>query len=222
MIDLFMHLIKNRDDILKHISTFASTILDFSFIQIGAFDGLSHDIFYPLFINQNWDGLFVEPRQKHFNSLKRNYQNTPYKFENSAITNEPGLVNLYNFREEYIYSSWQEGCASLVPAKHKQLSQLPLSALSIEKAKGISLDMLLKKYTIQDLNLLVIDTEGYDFEILKQINFQTLLPDFIFYEHSHLGDQRETSFEFIRSKHYTLFIIEDNVLCISPQATRFD
>ena len=112
-------------------------------------------------------------------------------------------------------------CTSLVPAKHKQLSQLPLSKLSIEKVKGISWDMLLKKYKIQNINLLVIDTEGYDFEILKQINFKTVLPDFIFYEHSHLGDLREKSFEFMRSKGYSLFIVEDNICCISPQAPSF-
>ena len=80
-----MNLIKSRENILKYISKFAGTITDFSFIQIGAFDGKSHDIFYPLFIDQNWDGLFIEPRQKYFNSLIKNYQNTHYKFENSAI-----------------------------------------------------------------------------------------------------------------------------------------
>jgi len=45
---------------------------------------------------------------------------------------------------------------------------------------------LIQKYDIQDLNLVHIDTEGYDYEILKMIPFANFAIDFIMFEHKHL------------------------------------
>ncbi len=46
----------------------------------------------------------------------------------------------------------------------------------------------MKKYAIRNLNLLHIDTEGYDYEILKMIPFAEFDIDVIMFEHKHLSD----------------------------------
>ena len=45
---------------------------------------------------------------------------------------------------------------------------------------------LLKKYKIDRINILQIDTEGYDYDIIFSINFKQIRPDIIIFEYLHL------------------------------------
>jgi hypothetical protein len=54
---------------------------------------------------------------------------------------------------------------------------------------------------VPGVNLLQIDTEGYDFEIIKMVNFETLRPDVIHYEHRHLSDADRVACERLLASH---------------------
>ncbi|MCC6487130.1 MAG: FkbM family methyltransferase [Candidatus Hydrogenedentes bacterium] len=46
---------------------------------------------------------------------------------------------------------------------------------------------LLQKYSVERLDLLQLDTEGYDFELLKMLDFKAVKPAIIHFEHVHLS-----------------------------------
>lgn len=53
---------------------------------------------------------------------------------------------------------------------------------------AITFRELLEKYSIKKLNLIHIDTEGFDYEIIKMIPFADIDMDLIMFEHKHLSD----------------------------------
>ena len=58
-----------------------------------------------------------------------------------------------------------------------------------ETVHCISLDNLLVEQNVPQIDLLQIDAEGYDYEIIKMIDFQKIKPSIIRYEHKHLSKQ---------------------------------
>ena len=57
-----------------------------------------------------------------------------------------------------------------------------------EKVKVTTLKSLILKYKVKKINLIMIDTEGYDFKIIKTIPIEFIEPDVIIYEHSHFNE----------------------------------
>ena len=74
-----------------------------------------------------------------------------------------------------------------------------------ETVTCITLKSLFKKHNIVDLGILQIDTEGFDYQIIKMIDFSQLRPDVIIYEYLHLTHyQYYASVEFLINNGYIL------------------
>jgi hypothetical protein len=92
--------------------------------------------------------------------------------------------------------AWVNGMASLhldVLMNHKWAIPDIEDYIVKEQIRCITLDSLLKKHRVERLDLLAIDTEGHDFEVIKQVDFARLRPQVITYEHKHLSkvDRRD-------------------------------
>ena len=62
-----------------------------------------------------------------------------------------------------------------------------------------------REYEATRFDLLMIDTEGYDFEIIKSIPFDKIDIDTIIWEHSHLiAETQEYSHVFLENKGYSI------------------
>lgn len=48
----------------------------------------------------------------------------------------------------------------------------------------------------------MIDTEGFDYSVLKQVPFESMRPAFVFWEHRHLGKYAQLAEELMRSHCY--------------------
>ena len=69
-------------------------------------------------------------------------------------------------------------------------------------------DYIFKKYNINQLELLQIDAEGYDFELLKIFPFSEIIPKVIHFEHIHLDIyHRNACLEFLHQMGYS-FVME--------------
>lgn len=53
----------------------------------------------------------------------------------------------------------------------------------------MTINDLTLKHSIARIHILLIDTEGYDYEILKSIEFPSVLPLVIQYEHANLNEK---------------------------------
>ena len=72
--------------------------------------------------------------------------------------------------------------------------------------KALSFESFIKTYNIKHIDLLQIDTEGYDYEIIKMIDFKQFAPAILNYEHKNLTIKDKSQCEkVLRRKGYTLF-----------------
>lgn len=161
------------------------------FLQIGANDGVTVDPLHKFVTEYGWSGILVEPIPHVFESLRLNYKNASnLKFVNAALSDADGFRTMYTvrmdsdtFQHAHAYSSFDRSVIS------RQTQWIPDIANRIEETqvRSISMATLLRETEGRTIDLLQIDAEGYDFEILKMIDFSRLKPAIICYEHAHLG-----------------------------------
>lgn len=73
------------------------------------------------------------------------------------------------------------------------------------KVPSLTIDRLLKKHQVAKVDLLVLDTMGFDFEILKLFPFETLKPTIIQLEHNTLSlTDQAACFQFLANQGYSL------------------
>ncbi len=147
---------------------------DFKLIQVGANDGVSFDGLYHFVTNHHCSGLVIEPLPDVFESLRLNYRHHPRIVPvNVALHSERTTATLYRIAPDKIGSldkPWTAGIASFSP-DHALKFGLPPNSSSSSRWPAFSLMDLLARHGALDAQLLQIDTEGYDAEIIKMIDF---------------------------------------------------
>ncbi|HEY1581359.1 MAG TPA: FkbM family methyltransferase [Terracidiphilus sp.] len=161
------------------------------FVQIGANDGISNDPLYSLIkrFPRRFRGLVVEPLKDKFELLERTYADVESVVPvNLAVHNTEKEMLIWRVRPdlEKKLPGWAGGMGSFNPEYHK-LSQLDSSLFIAEKVFCTTFDDLLTGHRIAGAELLVTDTEGYDFEILRNIDFAKHRPTYIHFEHGLSG-----------------------------------
>ena len=195
------------------ISAFNQPGRDFFFVQIGAYDGKESDPIQQFVRQRGWKGLLVEPQPDAFERLKQNYADCPgLLFENTAIAEHQGRLPFYRLKPEYapLFHSDPGMLSSLDPShilKHLSKSVEADEALLVTDIACIPFSSLLAKHRIQRIDFLQIDAEGYDYEILKQIDFESLKPRIIRFEHAHIqASDKIECIELLISKNYKLVV----------------
>lgn len=158
-----------------------------TFIEIGScdFNTLNH-LYY-----DGWQGIIVEPLSEHLDKLEKH---PSIVYVNAAIDTQDGTRDLWVCPKEYFEISRDfKGMSSFYRDIHNGSiagGQLlnedgkPVHTETVE-VETITWDTLVKKYNVQDVDYLKIDTEGHDWEILKQIDLNTIKPKIIKIEHKH-------------------------------------
>ncbi|MEM7217197.1 MAG: FkbM family methyltransferase [Pseudomonadota bacterium] len=158
---------------------------EFYFVQIGANDGQSHDPLSTFVRANRLRGLVVEPLPDAFERLRAFYAGCPgVKPVNVAIHAEQTRVTLHRPRPEL--GARSSGIASLDPERYKLTSR----RTGIGAADMVAIDVpamtladLFERERIDHLDALVIDTEGYDFEILRGLDLDRYRPSIVRFEH---------------------------------------
>src|SRR6266446_2198869 len=71
-------------------------------------------------------------------------------------------------------------------------SRIDIDYIVEDSIESISFHSLVARYKVPRIDLIVIDTEGYDLEILRQLDLLRFKPDLIVYEHKHLNELERT------------------------------
>ena len=160
------------------------------FVQIGANDGVFGDPLRPYVLTRGWKGLLVEPQIDVFLKLKKNYVECGERlvFENLAISFEDKLT-LYlppadmSGRDQTYAESIVSNNAKVIA---RQIGTSPANLRRIE-VPALTLDALFEKHGIEELDLLQIDAEGYDWQVLQTMNLSRFKPHLIQLESGHLS-----------------------------------
>jgi FkbM family methyltransferase len=160
------------------------------FVQIGANDGIIHDPIHQVVETCGWSGVLVEPLPVFFEKLVANYAGVPnLEFENAAIGTTDGTATIYSVDPRPGDPYWVELLSSfnrdVILSQGEVLPDVEHRLIEVE-VKTTTLASLVTGHGLTTIDLLHVDAEGYDFEILKQIDFSALwAPSFIIFEREH-------------------------------------
>lgn len=194
-------------------------------VQIGANDGVLFDPIYD-FVTAHPDavsGLALEPLPDFFARLKANYAHCPrFVPLNVAIHNTAKEMTIWRVKPEAVPKGKEglHGTASFNP-EHYKLSGLSAADVTPEKVRCLTFAELMSEHRVQHVDVLQIDTEGYDFEILKALDLTTLRPTIIHFEHGldagimTLDQLRELTERFHQAG-YTLFLSQFDGTAFDP------
>lgn len=194
-----INLFENRfrtDDIDTIIDSFSRMKKDVYFIQVGANDSIFADPIRTFIIRDGWSGILVEPLKHIFDRLVENYKGQESLiFENVAISDKDEIRKLwYLEKTDDSMPEWYEGLGSFLPeVVLKSSKKIPNieKYMTKEQVKCVTLEALIKKNNVRKIDVFVVDTEGYDFHIIKQIDFEKFKPSIILYENKHLKDEEK-------------------------------
>lgn len=195
-------------------------------VKIGAMDGICADPLSDfLLMDERVTGILVEPLPKYVEQLNLNFGKTGrFVVEQVAISDFDGFIDFYFVDTTKIPLDnansvpWYIGGLSSLNKNHLEQhldSKLHKWISSIE-VKAMSVRTMLEKNKITKVDLFVIDTEGYDYVILKQFDFTHLHPKIVIFEKKHLknNDASEAK-KRMENFGYTVLEKEDDFFCIS-------
>jgi FkbM family methyltransferase len=174
------------------IEEFARTHPDAFFIQIGSNDGEQLDPLRRAILERRWAGVMVEPVPYVFERLRRNYGGQPgVTLEKAAIADQDGVRELYHLAQtsDPGLPQWYDALGSFrkeIVMKHAEFIPDIENRVRTLKVPCLTFDSLCRKYGISRVDVIQMDTEGYDDEILKMIDFQRYRPLLVMFEHLHL------------------------------------
>lgn len=151
-------------------------------VQIGANDG-SDNFFMEdpvrdlIKNNKKIFATLVEPQKVEFENLKQNYKEyeNRVEFVNVAISNKNGPIKLY----KNIHTNGTTGHSSLLLRQNEDNTTFDEECF--ELVEGVTVSTLMQDKS-QNVDVLVIDTEGYDMEIIKQFVSEKIYPKIIYFE----------------------------------------
>jgi len=160
-----------------------------TFLQIGDTGNFMNDPVYHFNV-ANRDvvsGFVLEPLPDIFEKLVENYKCCPgIKPFNLAIHATQSEMILHRVKPELAAEvpAFARGIASFDANHWKKTTLVPDADLMEQvKVRCVSFADFIKSNAIDKLDLLLLDTEGYDYEILMSIDFTNIKPRIIRFEH---------------------------------------
>lgn len=182
-----------------------------TFVQVGAYDGAENDLLNFYIKRGMLRGVMVEPQPQAFSALRTNYAGIDgLQFENAAIAASDGIARLYRVREEF---------ADLCP-RSRQMAAFhpdvilrhyagrvadPTQVLEVTEVPTVTFPTLLSRHGIETVDLLQIDTEGFDYQVLRLFDFTRIRPSIVNFERVHLSTADQIrAYELLFSHDYLL------------------
>ena len=166
---------------------------DAFFIEIGANDAEQHDHLHPIIFASRWRGLLVEPVPYVFERLNRNLGGDPrFALENAAVADRDGTLPFYHLAhagEGDDVPPWYDGLGSFSQEtilSHADKIPNIADRLVTTEVPCLTFESLCRKHHVEQLDVLLIDAEGYDWEIVRRLDLEARHPRLIVYEHYHL------------------------------------
>lgn len=203
-----LHRMRTRLPSQRYQDPLNLVLLDFArahpsatFVQVGAHDGHEQDPLWRHIQGRRWSGVMVEPVPYVFRRLERSYADDErIKLVNAAIAPTAGTATLYHIPEsdEPGLPPWYDALASFsrdVIAKHREFIPDIESRIEPIQVPTITFGDLCRDNGFDRVDVVQIDTEGYDYEIIKLIDLERCAPRILMYEHIHLSPQERAECE---------------------------
>lgn len=182
---------------------------NFSFIQVGANDGISFDFLYGFVTKRKSSGIVIEPIKEYYIELQENYIDYSKIVKiNKAIHPTEKQITLYKISPNSLnkYPEWVKGIASFDNEHHKRLKIASEDITEEIVAADNLMDIVFENYNRKSVDYFQVDTEGFDYEVLKMIDFNIIKPTIIKYEFANLKiEDQKSAVLLLQSEGYYLF-----------------
>lgn len=186
--------LRGRQMIWDALVTLAKQQAEVCVLQIGANDGEQADPVAYFIRKHGWRAVLVEPVPSIFAQLRQNYAGcADINFVNAAISAQDEVRAFYYLddpRDEL--PAWARGLGSFLRdevVNHQVPGRNILDYLRQIDVPCLALASLLAQHHVDRVDVLVIDTQGYDHHIVKQIPFDRIRPRIVIYEHMFLSTE---------------------------------
>jgi FkbM family methyltransferase len=164
---------------------------ELTFIQVGAYDGITGDPLRKYVESCGWRGVMLEPQAMAAGQLRALYRNNDSVVVlQAALNRSPGSATLYTVDFGGRGPSWAGGLASFQRdciLKHRDLIPGLEGMIRCETVTCVTFDEILARVPTESLDLLQIDTEGADAYILSLFPFERIKPAIVHWEVKHLS-----------------------------------
>ena len=194
-------------------------------LNIGSMDGVMFDELCGYSRVYGFKGLYVEPISYLFERLKKNIGNDNL-FENSAISDYNGEIEMIMIDQEAIDKNIVDQCfygmSAVYPPKNclgREGDKQTVEKYGVKiKVPCITLETLLKKHSIQCVDVIKMDTEGHDYIIFRQIDFARYKPKVVRLEWINLTEsEQKFVIDTFEKNHYVYNMSSQDIMAI-PQS----
>lgn len=174
-------------------------------IEAGSFDGITESCTYFFNKYKNWTTYNIEPLPNIFSKLQQNRNDTKSINLNVAFSNDNNTKIITNYKHPNL--GYNLGIASIKhTSEMKQHLETVSSNIFIEhEVNCITYNSFIEKYNIKNLNLFVLDVEGYESFVLEGMKNSKVLPDVFVIEHGHKEVDLSEYFDDIYKLDYKIF-----------------
>jgi FkbM family methyltransferase len=184
----------------KSLHYLGNTKQNITALNIGSMDGVMFDEMIGYTNMYNFKVLYVEPIPYLFDRLKNNISNDNALFENSAISDYDGEIEMLTIDREVIDSGLVHSCfygmSAVYPPKNGLGSEFDKPTVDkygqLVRVPCITFNTLMSRHNLPNFDILKVDAEGHDFKIFKQIDFNKYTPKVIRLEWINLTELEQT------------------------------
>ena len=209
-------------------------------VQVGANDGINNDPIHKFIKRDRWQGVLLEPQKFVFDKyLQPLYKKTKgIVTMNAALDIEDGFKPIYKISVSN--ARWATGLTSFNRAileeairsgyierqAIKEGCPLPKNIeeyITEESVECICTESLINKLGLSRIDWLQIDTEGFDFEIIKMFNIGVTKPAVIVYENLHFPPSlRNECLTYLKQFNYECHDFGPNTLAMRKPVDGFE
>ncbi len=193
------------------------------FVQIGANDGVIGDPICDYVKELGWQGLLIEPMPDVFAQLQANYSMCPgLLFDNVAIADYDGQIELLRGTDQVaqLYPNHTVASINEEQSFFAINDQRLISRISV---KCNRLETVLTRHAIERIDLFVVDVEGADWIVTRQLPLDRFLPAVVYCEFFQLSRYEKLAFgEHFRNHGYRIYVSDRaaDVLAVRWPAVR--
>ncbi len=194
-------------------------------VQIGAMDGVRFDLLHPHLIEGGWRGVLAEPLPDMFERLRETYAEHPeLTLANCAIADYDGTLTLERIKPEIVASGLirEEALGMASAFKDDRFRKEIIASGHYPDAANdyvesvdvacLTLPHFLEQHGITEIHVMMIDTEGADWMIARQLDLDRFRPSLVCLEYHHLSgdDMRDCCAKFLKHGYQFALCQEDN------------